>query len=167
VTVPRTKSARHRRIVELLERGPVRTQDELRALLEADGLTVTQATLSRDLDELGAVKVPGPDGEPVYAVPGEGGDSSPVAAVSDRDALARLSRLAEELMVSVEGSANIVVLRTPPGAAQFLASAIDHTVLPALLGSVAGDDTVLLVTRDPHGGEALATELLDLVGRRR
>ena len=167
MTVPRTKSARHRRIVELLERGPVRTQDELRALLEADGLTVTQATLSRDLDELGAVKVPGPDGEPVYAVPGEGGDSSPVAAVSDRDALARLSRLAEELMVSVEGSANIVVLRTPPGAAQFLASAIDHTVLPALLGSVAGDDTVLLVTRDPHGGEALATELLDLVGRRR
>ena len=167
MTVPRTKSARHRRIVELLERGPVRTQDELRALLEADGLTVTQATLSRDLDELGAVKVPGPDGEPVYAVPGEGGDSSPVAAVSDRDALARLARLAEELMVSVEGSANIVVLRTPPGAAQFLASAIDHTVLPALLGSVAGDDTVLLVTRDPHGGEALATELLDLVGRRR
>lgn len=167
MTVPRTKSARHRRIVELLERGPVRTQDELRALLEADGLTVTQATLSRDLDELGAVKVPGPDGEPVYAVPGEGGDSSPVAAVSDRDALARLSRLAEELMVSVEGSANIVVLRTPPGAAQFLASAIDHTVLPALLGSVAGDDTVLLVTRDPQGGEALASELLDLVGRRR
>ena len=162
-----TKPSRQACIAMLLARHAVKSQSELADLLTAEGIETTQATLSRDLDELGAVKVPGPDGEPVYAVPGEGGDPSPVAAVSDRDALARLSRLAEELMVSVEGSANIVVLRTPPGAAQFLASAIDHTVLPALLGSVAGDDTVLLVTRDPQGGEALASELLDLVGRRR
>jgi transcriptional regulator of arginine metabolism len=167
VTVVRTKKARQRRIVEILERMPVRTQDELRAQLTADGLDVTQATLSRDLDELGATKVPGPDGDPVYAVPGEGGDSSLVAAVSTREAAARLARMAEDLMVTVDHSGNIVVIRTPPGAAQYLASAIDHTVLTTVIGTVAGDDTVLLVTRAPDGGAEVAAALLDMVERRR
>jgi transcriptional regulator of arginine metabolism len=74
----------------------------------------------------------------------------------------RLSRLCEELLVTAEASANLVVLHTPPGAAQFLASAIDHSVLTDVLGSIAGDDTVLVITRDPLGGEAVAARFLSL-----
>jgi transcriptional regulator of arginine metabolism len=164
---PRTKTSRHQRIVELLERHPVHSQAELRDLLADDGLEVTQATLSRDLDQLRAVKVPGPDGEPVYAVPAEGGDPTPRPADVDATSGARLRRLAEELVVSVDHSGNIVVLRTPPGAAQYLASGIDHAVLPEVIGSVAGDDTVLLVTRDPAGGPDVADRFVRLVEGRK
>jgi transcriptional regulator of arginine metabolism len=161
MTIPNTKAARHRRIVEVLGRHAVRSQSSLAELLEADGLAVTQTTLSRDLDELGAVKLRGDGGHLVYALPREGGDPTPRTAPDDA-AEARLGRLAEELVVSVEHSANIVVLRTPPGAAQFLASAIDHTALPEVIGTVAGDDTVLLVTGDPAGGRGTADRLLQL-----
>ena len=98
----------------------------------------------------------------VYAVPGEGGDRSPQAGVDQGFLDGRLARLCEELLVTAEASANLVVLRTPPGAAQFLASAIDSAVLPALLGTIAGDDTVLVVTRDPDGGRAVADRFLAL-----
>jgi transcriptional regulator of arginine metabolism len=165
MTVPNTKAARHRRIVDVLGRHAVRSQSSLAELLEADGLVVTQATLSRDLDELGAVKLRGEAGHLVYALPREGGDPTP-RTTPDEGAQSRLGRLAEELVVGVEHSANIVVLRTPPGAAQFLASAIDHTALPEVIGTVAGDDTVLLVTRDPAGGRATAGRLLDLAESR-
>ena len=165
MTVPNTKAARHRRIVDVLSRHAVRSQPALAELLEADGLVVTQATLSRDLDELGAVKLRSDDGHLVYALPREGGDSTP-RTTPDDGAAARLGRLAEELVVSVEHSANMVVLRTPPGAAQFLASALDHAALPEVIGTVAGDDTVLLVTRDPKGGSATASRILDLAETR-
>ena len=79
----------------------------------------------------------------------------------------RLTRYLGELLTSAEASANLVVLRTPAGAAQFLASAIDHAALPSILGTVAGDNTVLVITRDPAGGDALAAELLRLSERRR
>jgi transcriptional regulator of arginine metabolism len=164
MTVLPTKAARHQRIVDTLDRVPVRSQSELAALLVADGVKVTQATLSRDLDELGAVKVRDPDGNLVYALPGEGGDRTAHAAVQEAAAVNRLRRRCEDVLVSVDSSANMVVLRTPPGAAQYLASAIDHTVLPAVIGTVAGDDTIFMVTRDPVGGAAVAQELLDLVG---
>jgi len=162
MTSPNTKAARHARIVDLLEHNAVPNQARLAELLERDGVVVTQATLSRDLDELGAVKVPGTDGGLVYAVPGEGGDPSPVAALGEDAAVGRLAGVAAEVLVSAEASANLVVLRTPPGAAQYLASAIDHTVLPTVLGTVAGDDTVLLVARDPDGGEQVAAAMLSL-----
>ncbi len=164
-TRPATKAARHARILELLERTPVRSQVELAALLADDGLVVAQATLSRDLVELGAVKVRDPAGGLVYAAPGEGGDRSPRAALAQEVLDARLARLCEELVVTAEHSANLVVLRTPPGAAQFLASSVDHSVLPEALGCVAGDDTVIVVARRPDGGEALARRFLDLAGR--
>jgi len=167
VTAPPTKNARRARIVDLLEHRAVPSQAVLAQLLAAEGFTVTQATLSRDLDDLGAVKVAGPDGVAVYAVPGQGGDSSPVAAVGDDVTLGRLSRVAAEVLVSADSSANLVVLRTPPGAAQYLASAIDHTVLPTVIGTVAGDDTVLLVTRDPGGGAEVAAAMLSLAGHGR
>ena len=162
MTTPNTKAARHARIVELLEHQAVTSQLRLAELLANDGLTVTQATLSRDLDEIGATKVVAADGVAVYAVPGQGGDSSLIAAVGDEAAVARLARVAAEVLVSADHSANLVVLRTPPGAAQYLASVIDHTVLPSVIGTVAGDDTVLLVTRDPQGGPEVAAAMLRL-----
>lgn len=161
-STPPTKTARHRLIVDYLSRSAVRSQAELAEKLAADGVTVTQATLSRDLVDLRAVKVRASDGSLTYAVPGEGGDSSPQYDRNQELLDARLARLCEELIVSAESSANLTVLRTPPGAAQFLASAIDHSRVPGLLGTIAGDDTVQVIARDPSGGEALADRFLEL-----
>jgi transcriptional regulator of arginine metabolism len=160
-TVPTTRAARHQRIAEILNRVAVRSQSELATLLAKDGIAVTQGTLSRDLDELGAVRVRGADGSLVYALPGEGGDPTPRAG--EQAAIdARLVRVCEEILVSARASANLVVLRTPPGAAQYLASAIDHAAHSALLGTIAGDDTVLVITTDPQGGDAVAAWFLAL-----
>ena len=164
MSVARTKIARHRRIVDLLDRREVRTQDELRSLLADEGLAVTQATLSRDLDELGAVKVDSQDGGHIYAVPADGGS---VPSNGDSDPTSRLTRALADLLASADHSGNIVVLRTPPGAAQYLASVLDHADLPQILGTIAGDDTVMLVARDPEGGSDVAAKLLHLAGRRR
>jgi transcriptional regulator of arginine metabolism len=98
----------------------------------------------------------------VYAVPGEGGERAAKSGVSQEILDARLARLCSELLVTAEASANIAVLRTPPGAANFLALAIDHSVMPSILGTIAGDDTVLLVSRDPQGGQDLAARFLQL-----
>jgi transcriptional regulator of arginine metabolism len=160
--VPQTRTARHRRIVDLLTRQPVRSQSQLARLLAEDGLTVTQATLSRDLDELGAVKIRNVDGSLIYAVPAEGGDRTPRAPMGESANEARLARVAGELMVSATPSGNLVVLRTPPGAAQFLASVIDQAEVHEIIGTIAGDDTVQLISRDPQGGPALAEHFLQL-----
>jgi len=160
--VPMTKNARQQRIVELLGKHYVRSQTELAELLAESGVTVTQATLSRDLVELDAVKVRIPSGALVYAVPAEGGDRTPRPGVESAAAEARLARLLAELMVSADSSANMALLRTPPGAAQFLASAFDKAELAGILGTVAGDDTVLVISRDPAGGAALVQRLLAL-----
>jgi transcriptional regulator of arginine metabolism len=157
-----TRTARHRRIVELLETRRIRSQGELARLLADDGVAVTQTTLSRDLDELGAVKIRDGEGDLVYAVPAEGGDTTPRLAPLNGEGPARLARLAAELLVSAEGSANLAVLRTPPGAAQFLASAIDRSGATDVLGTIAGDDTVLLISRTPDGGAAVAARFLRL-----
>ncbi|MCU1574144.1 MAG: arginine repressor [Micrococcaceae bacterium] len=162
VGMPATKTARQARIAALLGSRPVRSQAELAALLAEDGLVVGQATLSRDLVEMRAVRVRGTTGGLVYAVPSEGGDRSPAPAMPQELLDARLARLCGELLVTAEASANIVVLRTPPGAANFLALAIDHSVMPSLLGTIAGDDTVMLITRDPQGGAELAERFLQL-----
>ena len=159
-TTPQTKAARQQRIADLLGRTDVRSQTQLAQLLADDGIDVTQATLSRDLVQMGAVRVRGATGELVYAVPSEGGDRTPRAADLAGDA--RLAKVASEVLVSAEASANLVVLRTPPGAAQFLASALDKAELGNVLGTIAGDDTVLVISRDPKGGDALAQRLLAL-----
>ena len=269
---PATKAARQARIVTILAREQVHSQEQLASLLsQYAGMHVTQATLSRDLDELGVVRLRAADGTLVYALPGDpgghgspagtafsyperarpssevpapapGGQAAGVAAPGTRSpdrgagatagpgpgtgtgenlagavtgpgrgasgadasavpseaavsggagpggtaqgaagqagdgtralgpagaASSRLIRYLKELLTSAEASANLVVLRTPAGAAQFLASAIDHTAWPAILGTVAGDDTVLVITRDPAGGAALAAEFLALADRRR
>ncbi|GAB3600034.1 arginine repressor [Angustibacter peucedani] len=157
-TTPQTKAARQQRIADLLGRTAVRSQTQLAQLLADDGIEVTQATLSRDLVQMGAVRVRGTTGELVYAVAAEGGDRTPRPADATTDV--RLAKVASEVLVSAEASANLVVLRTPPGAANYLASALDHADAGDLLGTIAGDDTVLLIARDPDGGAALAARLL-------
>ena len=193
MTTPLTKTARHARIADILAREQVRSQEELADLLERyAGVHVTQATLSRDLDELGIVRLRS-GGALVYSLPeepggpgshpggpgsqsgariarsagpaGSSGSSGSSGSESPHDA--RLARYLGELMTSAEASANLVVLRTPAGAAQFLASVIDHAALPSVLGTVAGDDTVLLIARDPAGGDALAADFLRRTNRRR
>ncbi len=159
---PMTKNARHQRIIDLVTNHAVRSQTELAELLAQHDVHVTQATLSRDLVELDAVKVRSPEGPLVYAVPAEGGDRGPTSTREAAGATDRLARLCGELLVSADASANLVVLRTPPGAAQFLASAFDRADLGDVLGTIAGDDTVLVIGRDPLGGDALARRFLEL-----
>ena len=173
MTTPLTKTARHARIAAILAREQVRSQEELAELLERyASVHVTQATLSRDLDELGVVRLRS-GGALVYALPDKPGGpgSLPGGAIgeerSESPQSSRLARYLGELMTSAEASANLVVLRTPAGAAQFLASVIDHAALPSILGTVAGDDTVLIIARDPAGGDALAADFLRRAERRR
>ena len=163
--IPHTKAARQQLVVDLLAAHEVRSQVELGELLADNGVVVTQATLSRDLVELDAVKVRAASGTLVYAVPAEGGDRSPVRPRETAASESRLARWCEELLLSAEASANLVVLRTPPGAANFLASALDKAEIGAVLGTIAGDDTVLVISRDPAGGEGVVRRLLGLAGR--
>jgi transcriptional regulator of arginine metabolism len=156
-TVPPTKGARQALIKRLLESTEIHSQGELAIALENEGITVTQATLSRDLVDLGAVKMRGSKGTTVYA------SADSLAATDDSDV--RLNRLCAELLFSADGSANIAVLRTPSGAAQYLASAIDAHNDPDIVGSVAGDDTVMVITRDPAGGVPLAQKFLERASR--
>jgi transcriptional regulator of arginine metabolism len=155
-----TRVARQARIVELVSTMAIRSQTELAKILAAEGVDVTQATLSRDLDELGAVKLRGADaGAPVYVIPEDG---SPVRGV--QGGTTRLTRLLGELLVSADHSANLTVLRTPPGAAQFLASAIDRAALHEVIGTIAGDDTVLVIARESLTGSELADRFSTMAG---
>ncbi|GLZ06926.1 arginine repressor [Actinomadura sp. NBRC 104412] len=168
MSIPMTKAARLAKVVDILTRHPVHSQAELAKLLADEGVEVTQATLSRDLVEIGAVRLRADDGSLIYAVPGEGGERIRRARTGgDTESFTgRLGRLAAELLVSAEASANLVMVRTPPGAAQYLASAIDHAEWPSVLGTVAGDDSILVIARSPDGGEELAQALLRLAAGR-
>ncbi|GAA1151305.1 arginine repressor [Nesterenkonia lutea] len=153
---PTTKTARHAQIRELISRSSVRSQAELAQRLADAGVTVTQGTLSRDLEEIGAARVRGAQGSLIYAVPSDGHDRELQADQTEAMMTARLIALCKDLLVSAEPSANLVILRTPPGAAQFLASAVDHAGLHEVLGCIAGDDTIMVVTTSPTGGAAVA-----------
>jgi transcriptional regulator of arginine metabolism len=178
---PVTKAGRLAQIAEILAApggSPVRSQEDLAARLDRLGVHVTQATLSRDLVELGAVRLRGPDGALAYSLPvdpqtGLAPDSAPGSPAGAPSAVgqappqaARLARVAGELLLTAEASGNLVVVRTPIGAAQLLASAIDHAGWPSILGTVGGDDTVLVISRDPAGGGDVAAALLRLAERR-
>lgn len=154
-----TRAGRHAQIVEILSTRQVRSQSELQGLLADTGIDATQATLSRDLDELGAVKLRAADGGAgVYVVPEDGSPVRGVFGGTDR-----LARLLSDLLVSTDSSGNLAVLRTPPGAAHYLASAIDRASLPEVVGTIAGDDTIFLVARDPLDGADLARRIEGLV----
>lgn len=158
VTLSRSASARRAKVVSLVEAGLVHSQSDLVDLLDEIGFEVTQATASRDLEELGALRGRGRNGATVYQLPVGGGDS-----------LSRVISLPSELILSVESSGNLAVVSTPPGGAQFLASALDRASrdgdLASVIGTIAGDDTVLVISRKSNGGVALAKELRQIAER--
>ena len=164
MTVATSRAARQQRIVEILRSTSVRSQTELLDLLASDGIEVTQATLSRDLVDVGAERVRVGKAL-VYAVPGEGGDRTVRPAPDDEERVSRLQARCQELLVSAEHSANLVILRTPPGAANFLASALDHTVLEGVLGTIAGDDTIMVVTDGARRSREVVDRLMSFARR--
>lgn len=150
-----TKVQRQQTIARLVGEHEVTSQPELIELLASEGIDATQATVSRDLDDIGAVKVRVPSGNSVYAIPEFAPDR--VAPVD------HLRRVMGEWVAEVVFSANIVVLRTPPGCAHVVASALDRSRVDGMLGTVAGDDTLLCVSADADGAD-LAARLKALAG---
>ena len=155
-----SKSARQSVIVELLTHQAVHSQGELAALLAERGIETTQATLSRDLFELHATKVFDGEGKPSYTLGGIG--VNPVVNGPENGGLTHLAKACQELLVETDYTGNFVMLRTLAGAAQLMASALDNTLLPDLMGCVGGDDTILVMCRDDDGAERLTSRLLEL-----
>lgn len=151
------KPQRQHRILRLLEEQPISSQGQLVMLLESEGIVATQATVSRDLEELGAVKVRIPGGTMAYAIPEHGKERSTSADE-------HLRRLMGEFVVEVAHSGNLVLLRTPPGSAHVVGSALDRAGVPGVLGNVAGDDTLVLVCAETVPGSDVAARLADLAG---
>ena len=151
-----SKVQRQQTIARLIEQHQVSNQPQLVDLLAAEGITATQATVSRDLDDLGAVKVRVPGGATVYAVP----EFAPERVAP----MEQLRRVMGEWVAEVTHSGSLVVVRTPPGCAHVVASALDRSGLDGLLGTVAGDDTMLCVATESVGGAGLARTLRDLAG---
>jgi transcriptional regulator of arginine metabolism len=142
------KAYRHGQILKLIRSCPIHTQEELARLLQADGISATQVTLSRDIRELGLLKTARGYSEPAAAPAPAGPDLGTIARESLRDV-----RLAQ----------NLLVLRTPPAMANPLASALDHADLPEVTGTIAGDDTVLVVAPDVQTAITLRTKLLEFI----
>ena len=153
---PLAKPQRQHRIARLLAEHAVTSQAHLVELLAADGVAATQATVSRDLEDLGAIKVRVAGGETVYAIP-----ELPASQRAPED---HLRRVFGDWVVEVSHSLNLVVLRTPPGSAHVVGSALDRSGLPEVLGTVAGDDTLIVVVSEDAGGAAVARQLSELAG---
>ena len=151
-----SKTQRQQRIVRLLEQHAVTSQTQLVDLLASDGLVATQATVSRDLEDLGAVKVRVPGGDTVYAIP-----ELPKDQKAPEE---HLRRVLGDWVAEIAHSANLVIVRTPPGSAHVVASALDRSALPGIVGTVAGDDTILVVADERIGGVKLAKKLSGLAG---
>jgi transcriptional regulator of arginine metabolism len=151
-----SKSDRHALIRELVRRHAVGSQEELRQLLLKRGADVTQSTLSRDLRELRLARIPGPDGAVRYAVPDAPQDDSRTPA---------LEGLLPQLFVSVDGVSELILLRTLPGGAQAIAEAVDNREWPELLGTIAGDDTILMICRSARAREKLVRRIRQMARR--
>ena len=151
-----SKAQRQHQITQLLADTAVGSQTRLVEMLEERNITATQATVSRDLDELGAVKVRLPGGESVYAIP-----EHPADRMVPED---HLRRVMGEWVVEVVASGNMVVMRTPPGSAHVVASALDRSSMPEIAGTVAGDDTLLIVAQADTTGQAVAEHLRQIAG---
>lgn len=150
------KAQRQHRIIQLLENQSVTSQAQLVELLAEEEVEATQATVSRDLEEIGAVKVRVSGGETLYAVP-----ELPKDRLTPED---HLRRVLGDWVVEVAVSANLVVIRTPPGSAHVVASALDRASLRDIVGTVAGDDTLIVVANERVGGVRLAKRLSGLAG---
>ena len=133
-----SKGARHDAILEAIRSQRITNQEQLRELLEEAGFAVTQTTVSRDIRELRLVKVPGAEGIAVYTLPEEWESTPP------------LQNLLPTLYASAEGTGNLLVVRTMTGGAQAVALAIDWEEWPEVLGTIAGDDTILIICREEH-----------------
>jgi len=150
-----TRTRRQAAISDLISRGVVTSQSQLRAMLADQGMVVTQPTLSKDLAEIGAIRVRSPQGGLVYTLSEEIGIPG-----------ATLDRLCADMLVSAMASGNLVVVHTPPGGAQYFALGLDRSGWDSVLGCVAGDDTVIVVTRDVHASQRVVTQLLSFTSRR-
>jgi len=168
---PGTKTARHASIIQILSRERIRSQAQLRKALAQRGISTTQATLSRDLVELRATKIRAPGGELIYSMPEAGAPGQVHVAFTGAEeaddslrahTTPRLARWCAELLVTAEWAGSQVVLRTPAGAAQLLAGAVDDAMMPGVLGCIAGDDTVLVITRSDQVAAEVAGHLLAL-----
>ncbi len=149
-------SARRAKAIALIKAGLIHSQSDLVKQLKKAGFAVTQATASRDLEEIGAVRGRAANGESIYKI-----------SVSDDESISRTMPVPSDLILSVEASGNLAVVRTPPGGAQLLASSLDHSGISEIIGTIAGDDTVLVVSRKASGGAQLARELLAYGGIKR
>ena len=151
-----SKTQRQHRVARLLEEHPITSQAQLVDLLAGEGVVATQATVSRDLEELGAVKVRVPGGDSLYAIP-----ELPSEQLAPDD---HLARVLGDWVVEVAHSLNVVVLRTPPGSAHVVGSALDRAGIGDIIGTVAGDDTVLVVVTEQAGGGRVAKRLAAMAG---
>ena len=142
-------TARRAKAIALIKGGLIHSQSDLVKQLKKAGFPVTQATASRDLEEIGAVRGRSATGESVYKI-----------SNTDDESISRTMPIPADLIISVEASGNLAVVRTPPGGAQLLASSLDHSGISDIIGTIAGDDTVLVVSRKASGGAQLAKELL-------
>jgi transcriptional regulator of arginine metabolism len=156
MSTPHTKVARQEMIKDWITQGSIHSQLEIVDRLKNSGFDVTQATVSRDLEDIGAVRGRDSQGDPNYRINQESID----------EPLSKLSRLISDLLVDVKSSGNLTVLRTPPGGAQLLASALDRAsragTVPQIIGTIAGDDTVLVVSSESDGAAQNAQLLLSL-----
>lgn len=150
------KNQRQHLVAKLLGTHGVTSQEQLVGLLADAGCAATQATVSRDLDDLGAVKVRVGGGETIYAIPELPKDQR---APDDH-----LRRALGDWVVEVSHSGPIVVLRTPPGTANVVGAALDRAAVAEIIGTVAGDDTLLVVVSEDVGGAAMAERLRELAG---
>lgn len=150
------KPQRQHRIARYLEEQVISSQVQLVELLATDGVVATQATVSRDLEELGAVKVRIPGGQMAYAIPEHAKDR-----IAPEE---HLRRVLSEFLVDTAASGNLAVLRTPPGSAHVVASALDRAAVVDVLGTVAGDDTIVVVCEEEAGGKKVAARLAKLAG---
>lgn len=151
-----SKTSRQHQIVRLLADVAVTSQGQLVELLEGAGIEATQATVSRDLEDIGAIKVRVPGGALVYALPEHSNDQ-----VAPPD---HLRRVLSDWVAEVKHSHNLVVVRTPPGSAHVVASALDRSGLNGVLGTVAGDDSIMIVTTEEVPGKDLAETIRTLAG---
>jgi transcriptional regulator of arginine metabolism len=150
-----SRARRQKAIADLIRAESVASQEEVTTRLAGLGFTVTQATVSRDLDQLGAVKVKR-GGVLSYALPDQ-------ISTSDWSA-SRLERILREWVVSVEAAGNLLIVKTPPGSAHLVASALDQALLPEFAGTVSGDDTLFVVIRDGVGVNVAARRLRAMCG---
>ena len=152
-----SSNARRALIVSYVNQGIVHSQNDIVELLADEGIDVTQATASRDLEDVGAVRGKDESGMMRYRIMSE-----------NIEPLARAARVSDELIVNIAASGNLVVVKTPPGGAHLLASALDRASqggdMKSIIGTIAGDDTVLVISRNSNGGKALASELRDFIG---